>query len=76
MTDCFKEKLLNEEIAKLELSRDFKLVSELLGFYTLSDLVRQDSSSLRKLPGFTQQLLFEYVYFLEKNKLGHYVDPE
>jgi hypothetical protein len=76
MADCFKEKLLNEEIAKLELSQDFKLISEMLGFHTLADLVRQGSSSLRKLPGFTQQLLFEYVNFLEKNKLGHYVDPE
>lgn len=71
----FPESLLHEPIAKLGLSLEFCMITEMLGFYSLADLLNLRSNELLKLPGFTQNLLYEYVNFLEFKGLGFYIDP-
>ncbi|SEN82302.1 hypothetical protein SAMN05216436_12290 [bacterium A37T11] len=65
--------ILQQPIHTLPLSAEFKLVAEMLGFHTLTDLLQKRTAELKKMPGFTQNLVIEYVYFLETNNLGDLV---
>jgi len=69
------EPILNQPIATLGMSEEFSGVTEILGLYTLGDVVSRHTSDLAKLPGFSVHLIHEYVSFLEERGLGHYVDP-
>lgn len=71
----YKEPILNQPIAELELSEEFKGITEILGFYTLGDVAKWHTRDLNVLPGFSVQLIHEYVTFLEERGLGTYVDP-
>ncbi|WP_029279475.1 hypothetical protein [Pedobacter borealis] len=67
--------ILNLPIAKSPLSTEFKTVTETLGFHTFSELLQHRTIKLQILPGFDQQLIYEYVDFLENNQMGHLIDP-
>jgi hypothetical protein len=71
----YKEPILNRPILELELTSTFKTVTETLGFQTLSDLLQHHTSQLEDLPDFTILLIHEYITFIEKQGLGHYIDP-
>ena len=68
------EPLLNEAIEKLELSEEFRLTAEMLGFHRLADLLTHCMAELLALPGFDYRLWNEYVAFLEQHHLGHYLN--
>jgi hypothetical protein len=70
-----QEPILNQPIQALGMSEEFCGVMEILGFYTLGDIAKRHTRELAKLPGFSVQLIHEYVSFLEDKGLGHYVDP-
>ncbi len=67
--------ILHQPIAQSQLSKEFKLVTEILGFNTFSDLLKHRSAKLLNMPGFDQHLIYEYVDFLETNQMGHLIDP-
>lgn len=67
--------ILDQPIAQSLLSNEFKTVTETLGFHSFSDLLQHRTAKLLNLPGFTQNLIYEYVEFLETNQLGHLIDP-
>ncbi len=69
-----KSEILNLSIEKSPLSPEFKAVTEMLGFHTFADLQKHRTSKLESLPGFHQLLIYEYVEFFEKNKLGQLID--
>ena len=69
------EPVLNQPIYDLELTPAFKAKAGQLGFHKLADLVNQPAYDLLKLPGFDHRLWHEYISFLEKMKLGHYIKP-
>ncbi len=75
MPQDFNHPILQQPIAGLSLSAEFKLVVEMLGFQTLADLLQKRTAELKKMPGFTQNLAIEYVHFLETKGLGDYIDP-
>jgi len=62
-------------IAQSPLSKEFRTVTELLGFHNFSDLLQHRTAKLKDLPGFDQHLIYEYVEFMETNQMGHLVDP-
>ncbi|MNY73107.1 hypothetical protein D3C86_2118070 [compost metagenome] len=66
--------ILDQPIAQSLLSNEFKTVTETLGFYTFSDLLQHRTAKLLNLTGFTQNLIYEYVEFLETNQMGHLID--
>jgi len=72
---AYTEPILNQPIDDIELSPAFKAKARQLGFHKLADLVDQSAYDLLKLPGFDNRLLNEYIGFLEKEKLGHYITP-
>ena len=72
---AFTDPVLNEPLCKLGFSPQFLVVSELAGFYTLSDMLSQQTCYLLRLPGFNYHVLSELVHFLEERQLGHYIDP-
>lgn len=55
--------ILDQPIAQSQLSTEFKTETEILGFYTFSDLLQHRTAKLLSLPGFTQLLIYEYVEF-------------
>jgi hypothetical protein len=67
--------ILDQPITLSPLSTEFKTVTEILGFHTFSDLLQHRTAKLLSLPSFTQQLVYEYVDFLETNQMGHLIDP-
>ena len=67
--------ILKLPIANSPLSTQFKTVTEVLGFHNFSDLLQHRTVQLQNLPGFDQHLIYEYVEFLEKNQIGHLIDP-
>jgi hypothetical protein len=71
----YTEPILNQPIETLGLSQDFIALTEMLGFYTLSDLLQHHTRDLLKLPGFTPHMIYEYIGFLDDHHLAHYVDP-
>jgi len=71
----FAETILNQPISTLELSAEFRGITEILGMHTLADVLQHHTRDLTKLPGFSIPMVHEYVSFLELHKLGHYVDP-
>jgi hypothetical protein len=71
----FQEVILNQSIAQLDFSNEFKITAETLGFYALSDLLQYRTHELEGLPGFTILLIHEYVSFVEQQGLGCYIDP-
>jgi len=75
MNGRFVEPLLNQPITELDFSQEFKGVTELLGFFTLADLLEHHTAHLEKMPGFSQHLIYEFVDFLESRRMGHYIDP-
>lgn len=75
MNQRFPEPLLNEPIVLLGMSQEFCGITEILGFHTLADLLERHTGELIKLPGFSEHLLYEYVDFLERRRMGHYIDP-
>lgn len=74
MNQFIIEPLLNEPIEKLDLSEEFRLVSETLGFHKLADLLSHRMSDLLALPGFDYRLWNEYVAFMEHHRIGHYLN--
>ena len=68
---AFPDKPINQS----QLSKEFKTVTELLGFHRFSDLLQHRTIQLQKLPGFDQHLIYEYVEFMETNQMGHLIDP-
>ena len=72
---AYTEPVLNQPFNELELTPAFKAKAGQLGFHTLGDLLDQPAYDLLKLPGFDHRLLHEYVSYLEKEKLGHYIKP-
>lgn len=68
------EPILNETIEKLDLSEEFRLVAETLGFYKLADLLNFRMADLLKLPGFDHRVWNEYAAFLEQHRIGHYLN--
>ncbi|MEJ5993259.1 hypothetical protein WG904_02420 [Pedobacter sp. Du54] len=67
--------ILYKPIAQSQLSKEFKTVTEILGFHNFSDLLQHRTVQLQSLPGFDQHLIYEYVEFLEANQMGHLIDP-
>ena len=67
--------ILDQPIAQSPLSTEFKTVAQILGFHTFSDLLEYRTAKLLTLPGFSQHLIYEYVEYLEANKLGQLIDP-
>jgi len=57
------------------MSREFTVTMEILGFETLGDLARHRSNELLALPGFTRELLYEYIHMMEMEGLGRLIDP-
>lgn len=75
MKQSEKVDILDQPIAQSPLSTEFKTVTETLGIHTVSDLLQHRTANLLNLPGFSQHLIYEYVEFLEKNQMGHLIDP-
>jgi len=67
--------ILNLPIERSPLSLEFKTVTETLGFHNFSDLLIHKTVKLSSLPEFNQQLIYEYVEFMETNQMGHLIDP-
>ncbi|GGC33393.1 hypothetical protein GCM10011386_26860 [Parapedobacter defluvii] len=67
--------ILRQPIDTLGMSREFTVTMEILGFVTLGDLASRRSRDLLALPGFTRELLYEYVDFMEVNGMGKLIDP-
>ncbi|MGK6353179.1 hypothetical protein [Parapedobacter sp. DT-150] len=67
--------MLGKLIPTLGMSREFTVTMEILGFDTLGDLARHRSKDLLALPGFTRELLYEYVHFMEIHGMGKLIDP-
>lgn len=74
MNPFFPEPLLNETIDKLELSEEFRLVAETLGFHKLADLLSFRMADLLEMPGFDHRIWNEYAAFLERHRIGHYLN--
>lgn len=74
MNQFIAEPLLNEAIEKLELSEEFRLVSETLGFHKLADLLQYRMADLLALPGFDYRIWNEYVAYMESHRIGHYLN--
>jgi hypothetical protein len=72
----FVEPILLEPIAQPEFSAEFCLVCEMAGLHTPSEILEHHSRDLIRLPGFSYRLLYEFVHFLEKNRIAHYLDSE
>lgn len=72
----FKEPVLNKPIDQLKLGKQFLLICEVAGFYSLGYLLEVHTSELLNLPGFNYHILGEYIDFLESQNLGHYIDVE
>lgn len=70
-----KEIFLQQPIPALGMSHEFTVTMEILGFYTLGELARHRSPHLLALPGFTRELLYEYVHVMEMNGFGRLIDP-
>ena len=70
----YAEPLFYAPIAGLGFSRDFCIFCEVGGYHTIADLLERHTSELLKRPGFTYHLLQEYISFMEKNRVGHYLD--
>ncbi|MBC6112807.1 hypothetical protein ACFOG5_19445 [Pedobacter fastidiosus] len=75
MKQSVQADILDKPIAKSPLSTEFKTITEILGFHSFSDLLQHRTVNLLTLPGFTQQLIYEYVEYLEVNQMGHLIDP-
>lgn len=71
----YTESILNQPIDSLALSEEFKGIAEINGMYTLAEVLQRHTRKLQTLPGFTIILIHEYVSYLEKQGLGHYIDP-
>jgi len=69
------EAILNQPIQQLNFSKEFKSITEIIGFNTLSDLLQHSTTELEGLPDFTILLIHEYVSFMEEQGLGQYIDP-
>ena len=74
MCSKFLEPILNQPIVNLDFGMKFKLICELAGFNSLSDLLERHTSELLKFPGFSYHVLAEYIDFLETKHLAHYID--
>lgn len=71
----YPELILNQPIESLALSQEFKGIAEINGMHTLAEVLKLYTRDLQRLPGFTIPLIHEYVSFIEKQGLGHYIDP-
>lgn len=67
--------LLHRPIPALGMSREFTVTMEILGFETLGDLSRHRSTELLALPGFSRELLYEYIHMMEMEGFGGLIDP-
>ncbi|ATP56255.1 hypothetical protein CPT03_07115 [Pedobacter ginsengisoli] len=67
--------ILEEAIADLDLSLEFKDAAEKLGYKKLKDIVSIRTAALEKKPGFNILLVHEYVSFMESAGLGALIDP-
>ncbi len=70
-----KDTILEQPIPSLGMSHEFTVTMEILGFHTLGDLARHRSVHLLALPGFTRELLYQYVHVMELNGFGWLIDP-
>lgn len=75
MEKIFKENLLNQPIADLDLSQEFKVVAKKYHYNTLGDILRLEHLSLiLKHKEFSHRLFFEFTNIICKNKLGNYIN--
>lgn len=75
MKDLLNTAILDQLITDLEMSREFKNATEILGFYKLKDLINIKTFEMEQLTGFNILLVHEYVSFLESHRLGELIDP-
>ncbi|SEN00951.1 hypothetical protein SAMN05216436_11093 [bacterium A37T11] len=71
---AYKEPFLHQPFHELGFSREFCVVNEQLGFFTLNDLLQHTPEYLRNLPAFSRDMLLEYVNFMENKGVGDYLD--
>jgi hypothetical protein len=74
MKTYIAEPLLNEAIEKLAFSEEFRLVAETHEFYTLADLLHYSMAELLSRPGFDYRIWNEYVAFMKRHRIGHYLN--
>ncbi len=74
MQKKFTEPVLHKPIYDLEFSAEFKAITKEWGLKTLADILEHKPRNLTKLPGFDARILHELVAFLEKEKLGFYLN--
>lgn len=70
----FEEPILHQSIQTMEFSQQFKQLCAGLGVSTLAGLLQYPTHELIKMPGFDLRMLNEYIAFLEKEKLGFYLN--
>lgn len=67
--------MLNQMIADLDMSLEFKQAARKAGYQILRDMVNIRTADLKKKPGFDILLVHEYVSFMESKGLGALIDP-
>ena len=71
----FKENFLNQPIAELDTSEEFKALTARYGYNTLADILRRGKAyEMLKHEGFGYRMLFELTGILTRNGLGGYLD--
>lgn len=70
-----QETILNAAVAELPFTPAFRQFAGEQGWRTLADIQQHRTGDLLKLPGFTEQLLYEYVDLMETKGFGGLVDP-
>jgi hypothetical protein len=71
----YPEPILNQPICELKVNEKFKEITKKYGYHTLADMLRVNNPySFLEHPGFGYRMLTEFVNFLEKYRLGHYLN--
>ena len=69
-----KNNLLQQQIASLGFTEEFKRFAQVNHYHTLQDMVVLHIDELKQIPGFGYRLITEYVTFLSDNGLEGVVE--
>jgi hypothetical protein len=61
--------LLNLPIVELPLSEEFKLRSQVMGYFTLQDILTDNLPQLHTKENYSERWYFEFVDFLQRKEL-------
>lgn len=61
--------LLNLPIVELPLSEEFKLRSQVMGYFTLQDILTDNLPQLHTKKNYSERWYFEFVDFLQRKEL-------